>query len=76
MWDLIVSVPDHCLSFYFTRKLHTNELVISGMLKKYYLAPLNLHTLLYEGVDGGIWNSLISKNLALYCLSLKFLLIL
>ena len=19
MWDLIVSVPDHCLSFYFTR---------------------------------------------------------
>ena len=21
MWDLIVSVPDHCLSFYFTVKL-------------------------------------------------------
>ena len=21
MWDLIVSVPDHCLSFYFTLKL-------------------------------------------------------
>ena len=20
MWDLIVSVPDHCLSFYFTSK--------------------------------------------------------
>ena len=20
MWDLIVSVPDHCLSFYFTKK--------------------------------------------------------
>ena len=20
MWDLIVSVPDHCLSFYFDRK--------------------------------------------------------
>ena len=20
MWDLIVSVPDHCLSFYFTGK--------------------------------------------------------
>ena len=20
MWDLIVSVPDHCLSFYFTAK--------------------------------------------------------
>ena len=21
MWDLIVSVPDHCLSFYFTLKI-------------------------------------------------------
>ena len=21
MWDLIVSVPDHCLSFYFTDQL-------------------------------------------------------
>ena len=30
----------------------------------------------YEGLDGGVWNSLISKNLALYSLSLKFLLIL
>ena len=20
MWDLIVSVPDHCLSFYFSRR--------------------------------------------------------
>ena len=29
MWDLIVSVPDHCLSFYFakeTRKLVTFKL--------------------------------------------------
>ena len=24
MWDLIVSVPDHCLSFYFT-DLHSNS---------------------------------------------------
>ena len=23
MWDLIVSVPDHCLSFYFERKNQT-----------------------------------------------------
>ena len=22
MWDLIVSVPDHCLSFYFKNKLY------------------------------------------------------
>ena len=24
MWDLIVSVPDHCLSFYFTLKYITH----------------------------------------------------
>ena len=26
MWDLIVSVPDHCLSFYFIRALTLREL--------------------------------------------------
>ena len=31
---------------------------------------------MHEGLDGGVWNSLISKNLAHYSLSLKFLLIL
>ena len=25
MWDLIVSVPDHCLSFYFTGSTATKE---------------------------------------------------
>ena len=25
MWDLIVSVPDHCLSFYFVRELLKNN---------------------------------------------------
>ena len=24
MWDLIVSVPDHCLSFYFAFNLNSN----------------------------------------------------
>ena len=35
-----------------------------------------LFMLIYEGLGGGFWNSLISKNLAHYSLSLKFLLIL
>ena len=26
MWDLIVSVPDHCLSFYFTRMFRNLDL--------------------------------------------------
>ena len=41
-----------------------------------------IYIYIYEGLDGGggrgewVWNSLISKNLAHYSLSLKFLLIL
>ena len=42
-----------------------------------YIMPLNdIIKYINEGLDGGIWNSLISKNLAHYSLSLKFLLIL
>ena len=25
MWDMIVSVPDHCLSFYFVFRIYKNE---------------------------------------------------
>ena len=40
MWDLIVSVPDHCLSFYFgvlqpTRQLNRNRYMYeAGLLHK------------------------------------------
>ena len=27
MWDLIVSVPDHCLSFYFTRLVKIHQFI-------------------------------------------------
>ena len=30
MWDLIVSVPDHCLSFYFAHFKTINE-ILSGI---------------------------------------------
>ena len=41
------------------------------------LSPCKTRVYLVEGLDGGgVWNSLISKNLAHYSLSLKFLLIL
>ena len=30
MWDLIVSVPDHCLSFYFTLQPIFNEMMVYG----------------------------------------------
>ena len=31
MWDLIVSVPDHCLSFYFTRETNAFQFFICQM---------------------------------------------
>ena len=32
MWDLIVSVPDHCLSFYFVNKLKVFKVVVLPIL--------------------------------------------
>ena len=33
MWDLIVSVPDHCLSFYFSSLLETQNDINVGLVK-------------------------------------------
>ena len=33
---------------------------------------MTVHSPVHEGLDGGVWNSLISENLAHYSLSLKF----
>ena len=39
MWDLIVSVPDHCLSFYFTsHKIKGMSSVLSGLVP-YFARP-------------------------------------
>ena len=32
MWDLIVSVPDHCLSFYFSLGKHLCVFIIAGLI--------------------------------------------
>ena len=40
MWDLIVSVPDHCLSFYFT-----NPSVFHYL--RYNVASLKVYFLVY-----------------------------
>ena len=41
MWDLIVSVPDHCLSFYFTgtsdHELQTFDRMSTNLLSRYLL---------------------------------------
>ena len=50
MWDLIVSVPDHCLSIYFTKlniKLYGENipalLYVYGIKVPYPLQPLSNH---------------------------------
>ena len=35
MWDLIVSVPDHCLSFYFTNRYRDYGAGHENTLRKY-----------------------------------------
>ena len=37
MWDLIVSVPDHCLSFYFKKHVRTSDhmFVLKSLINKY-----------------------------------------
>ena len=40
MWDLIVSVPDHCLSFYF----EVNEKSVISNLKNQFYNPPNTPT--------------------------------
>ena len=37
MWDLIVSVPDHCLSFYFVMLLLKSREFLSDVLVAHFL---------------------------------------
>ena len=50
-------------------KFHENRSAGSG--EEDFLVVFTI----YEGLDGGSWYSLITKNLAIYSLSLKFWLI-
>ena len=36
MWDMIVSVPDHCLSFYFAAFNISGQTICSAFHKKIY----------------------------------------
>ena len=40
MWDLIVSVPDHCLSFYFTNNHPFSKLEATLSLSKMSKSPI------------------------------------
>ena len=41
MWDPIVSVPDHCLSFYFATKLSVHSFYMIAKMKD-LLARINV----------------------------------
>ena len=48
MWDLIVSVPDDCLSFYIENiRLQLNLLSMGG-LSTFIISPSNLRHLLFD----------------------------
>ena len=34
MWDLIVSVPDHCLSFYFAENVNSSTSLIPSLVNR------------------------------------------
>ena len=40
MWDLIVSVPDHCLSFYFIMLMFQNKIDIIKAVRESHNQPL------------------------------------
>ena len=50
-------------------------LTILSLMSSFNIFTADKHVVLYEGLDGGSWYSLITKNLAIYSLSLKFWLI-
>ena len=40
MWDLIVSVPDHCLSFYFEKLITTTHIKSSITLTAFFMSVM------------------------------------
>ena len=60
----------HVVCFYLVCR---NYIVYLGPCPVYDMSAF--HIVFYEGLDGGSWYSLITKNLAIYSLSLKFWLI-
>ena len=42
MWDLIVSVPDHCISFYFTSYNDDNNLSVDSSAEMTYWQLITL----------------------------------
>ena len=49
MWDLIVSVPDHCLSFYFLYSIISVKKNEQGLLDLRY--PRNKNEIIANGVE-------------------------
>ena len=43
MWDLIVSVPDHCLSFYFVFKPHIFDILTLSSFDHLTIALFHSH---------------------------------
>ena len=78
MWDLIVSVPDHCLSFYFIvwfhillfrdkniKEIFTQAIMESNAITTItmtYIAPEDLFVLEPQQTNGHPWSCDTTKN--------------
>ena len=70
MWDLIVSVPDHCLSFYFVDLEKRVYLLLPllncqtnlGRLETFYIKPESSSTRLYPEFLGQLRNLPLNRN--------------
>ena len=77
MWDLIVSVPDHCLSFYFTLQEATylgKELFIRFTASAFRkLTSIYVFSYFPFGFEGRMWDLIVSCTD--HCLSFYFTLV-
>ena len=72
MWDLIVSVPDHCLSFYFTSffpRSVERSCIMNGAQQICQKVCMCICTL--EAIQGGTFSIVALKYIAVFPCSLK-----
>ena len=55
MWDLIVSVPDHCLSFYFEQPEKTRVTVTDASASQVQYGPGSRHTKVVKSGTSYSW---------------------
>ena len=58
IWNLIVSVPDYCLSFYFTRDRNNETKGVPSCTQKSILCQMVIPNLSSAGLRGWDWSAI------------------